>query len=68
MRLRRYAVTVMDNWTPMQTFWTFQGANKFYLEHRTCANVFKWEDGVWNWLCGARDLDPKIFVSPWDAH
>jgi hypothetical protein len=47
MKFRRYCVTVMDNWTPMQVFWTFKGARKFYESHRTCANVFKWKYGKW---------------------
>ena len=55
MRLRRYCVTVMDNWTPTREFWTLEGAKRFYREHRECANVFKWESEAWCWMCGAHD-------------
>lgn len=56
MRLKRYAVTVMDNWTPMRVFWTLEGAKKFYRQHREGANVFVWNDGSWDWICGSRDI------------
>lgn len=64
MRLKRYRVTVLDNWTPTTDFWTLEGAKKFYRQHRECANVFKWDDGAWHWMCGSRDLDPKRIKSP----
>ena len=67
MRFRRYCVTVMDNWTPLREFWTLEGAKEFYRQHRACANVFKWEDGFWHWMCGARDLHPDRILSPHDA-
>lgn len=47
MKLRRYAVTVMDHWTPMREFWTFEGAKKFYKDHSSCAYLYQWLDGVW---------------------
>lgn len=56
MRLRRYCVTVMDNWTPLRTFWTLGGAKKFYRKHREVANVYKWRDDEWQWMCGSNDL------------
>jgi hypothetical protein len=31
------------------------GAKRFYQKHRTCANVFKWRESEWQWMCGARD-------------
>lgn len=65
MRLRRYCVTVMDNWTPTRLFWTLEGARRFYRERRSCANVFKWEDGLWRWMYGAHELG--IMLSPFDA-
>lgn len=41
MRLKKYAVTVMDNWTGVHTFWTEEGARKFAVKH----------DGrVWVWI------------------
>lgn len=57
--LKRYCVTVSDNWTPLRLFWTLDGAKKFYMKHRSYSNVFKWEPrptGAWEWICGARDL------------
>ena len=56
MKLRRYCVTVNDNWTPLRLFWTLEGAKRFYRLHRDCANVFGWSAGKWEWYCGARDL------------
>lgn len=47
MKLRRYAVTVMDNWTPMREFWTYEGAVKFYKKHRDCSYIYQWDDGYW---------------------
>lgn len=46
-KLRRYAVTVMDNWTPMREFWTFEGAKKFHQSHSSCAHLYQWHDGEW---------------------
>ncbi len=56
MKFRRYCVTVMDNWTLTRMFWTLEGAKRFYMEHRSCANVFKWERDKWQWMCGADDM------------
>lgn len=64
MKLKRYCVTVMDNWTPMRTFWTLDGAKAFYREHRTCANVFGWDGEAWSWICGAKDAEPPVFINP----
>ncbi|MGM5018753.1 hypothetical protein [Tardiphaga sp. 367_B4_N1_1] len=64
MKLKRYCVTVLDNWTPTKEFWTLDGAREFYRDHRACANVFKWEDGYWHWMYGARDRDPRLIKSP----
>jgi hypothetical protein len=57
---KRYCVTVMDNWTPLRLFWTLDGAKDFYREHRSCANVYKWRDGEWHWMCGAHDLGKPL--------
>lgn len=56
MKLKRYCVTVLDNWTPMRTFWTLDGAKAFYKKHRQVGNVFKWDGAEWQWMCGAHDL------------
>jgi len=47
VRLRKYAVTVMDNWTAMRTFWTYEGARKFWLAHSAVAYLYRWSDGKW---------------------
>jgi len=47
-RLRRYAVTVMDNWTPMRTFWTLAAARRFAARHAACAHLFHWRGGGWH--------------------
>ena len=41
-------------------------AKKFYREHRTCANVFKWDGVAWCWMCGALDAEPPVMVTPYD--
>ncbi len=40
MRLRKYAVTVMDNWTPSRLFWTLAGARRFAKKHEA-SNIYK---------------------------
>lgn len=44
---KRYAVTVMDNWTPMRTFWTLAGAREFAKQHYGYSYVYAWRDGRW---------------------
>ena len=46
MKFRRYAVTVMDNWTPVRFFWTFKGARRF-RNKRHGAHLFAWTDDNW---------------------
>jgi len=46
MTLRKYAVTVMDNWTPMRFFFTLRSAEKFYDRNADCAHLFRWA-GSW---------------------
>lgn len=48
MRFRKYAVTVMDNWTPMRMFWTYRGARNFFNHHWQIAHLFTWWDGSWH--------------------
>lgn len=64
MKLKRYCVTVLDNWTPMRTFWTLEGAKAFYRKYRECGNVFQWDDGEWHWMCGAHDLGQEVNKPP----
>jgi hypothetical protein len=47
MKLRRYAVTISDNWTPMRTFWTLKAARRFQAKQRGYARLFVWLDGQW---------------------
>jgi hypothetical protein len=50
MRFRHYAVTVMDNWTPMRFFWTLRGARRFYLKHNNgYAHLFEWAGPTFGW-------------------
>lgn len=48
MQLRKYAVTVMDNWTPMRLFWTLDGAIKFANKTgRDYSHIFVWRKTRW---------------------
>jgi hypothetical protein len=47
MRLKRYCVTVMDNWTPMRAFWTYDAAKKFRDENLASAHLHQWFGGRW---------------------
>ena len=53
MRLRRYAVTVMDHWTPMRYFWTERGAFDFYMRFPFYSHMYKWENSAWIKLRGS---------------
>ena len=46
MRLRKYAVTVMDGWTPMRLFWTREGALRWRDKIGLHAHAYKWTGGV----------------------
>ena len=48
MRLRLYCVTVLDNWTPAQFFWTHRGATRHYQNFRGFSpSVRRWERDRW---------------------
>lgn len=48
MKLKRYAVTVMDNWTPMRTFWTLAGARSWRARlNFSYTYLYRWESGMW---------------------
>ncbi len=47
MKLRRYCVIVMDNWTPTREFWTLQGALRWYDKHHGAAYLYEWMGGRW---------------------
>lgn len=46
MKLRRYAVTVMDNWTPWRSFFTYEAARRFKAKTEG-AYLFKWSGERW---------------------
>jgi hypothetical protein len=46
MKLKRYCVTVMDNWTPMRTFWTRDAAARWCRKHRA-GHLFAWDGSKW---------------------
>jgi hypothetical protein len=35
----------MDNWTPMQMFWTLQGAKRFMDAYPESSHLFFWNGG-----------------------
>lgn len=47
MRLRRWCVTVMDNWTPLRVFWTRAAAEKFMERHPNCSHLYRWGRTCW---------------------
>lgn len=48
MKLRRYCITVMDNWTPTREFFTLHGALRFRIKHPAeLTHLWKWDDGRW---------------------
>lgn len=46
MRLRRYCVTVMDNWTPTRFFWTRNRAMRWHAKFIAGAHLYEWQ-GSW---------------------
>ena len=68
--LKRYCVTVMDNWTSLRLFWTLAGAHKFYCRHESCANVYKWIDGKWQLILKdiAAELGQHEVIGPGLLH
>lgn len=64
--MKRFCVTVMDNWTPTRTFWTFGGALRYAVKHLSAAHLFVWNSNVkaWDeidriWICGSRITDEQ---------
>ena len=47
MKLRRYCVTVTDNWTPTRLFWTKTGALMWLARFPAGAHVYTWAKGEW---------------------
>ena len=45
MKLRRWCVTVMDNWTPTREFFTMRGA----LRHAARDRLFPGSVHLWRW-------------------
>lgn len=59
MRLRKYCVTVMDNWTPLRYFWTLKRAMKWRDSHYGAGHLFQWHPGI-GWLeCYPEALFPN---------
>ncbi len=50
IRLRRYCVTVMDNWTPLRYFWTLDRATKWRDSIGSYAHLYKWQPNIGIWL------------------
>ena len=49
MKLRRYCVTVMDNWTPRREFWTLGAALQFAVVHMPNSHLHVWNRGAGTW-------------------
>lgn len=47
MKLRRYCVTVLDNWTPKRHFWTRRGAERWMYCFAGYAYLFAWDGKEW---------------------
>jgi hypothetical protein len=47
MILRRFCVTVMDNWTPMRRFFTLYGARRWRANIGVNAHLFEWTGSQW---------------------
>ena len=63
MKIKRYCVTVMDNWTPMRDFWTYKGALAFRNEHLACAHLHQWFNDRWVEVIGP----PSRVINPPNA-
>lgn len=49
-RYRKYAVTVMDHWTPMRLFWTLRGAKKWRATILSGSHLYHWSDMADRWM------------------
>ncbi len=49
MKLKRYCVTVMDNWTETREFWTLTGARRWRdsFPSRAHVHLFRWVTNKW---------------------
>jgi len=56
MILRRFCVTVMDNWTPMRRFFTLYGARRWCAKIGVNAHLYEWT--------GSQCLE-RIFSDRW---
>lgn len=52
MKLKRYCVTVMDNWQRSREFWTLGAALRFAAGHMSAAHLHVWNSrrGAWDEL------------------
>lgn len=48
MRLKRWAMTFMDNWAAMETFWTMRSmCERLKTAPFGSARMYHWQDGKW---------------------
>lgn len=47
MKLRRWRITVMDNWTPTREFFTLRAALNHRARHFPVSYLYHWESGRW---------------------
>ncbi len=47
MHLRRYCVTVSDNWTPTRFFWTRRQMAHWFWKFGNIAAAFEWDGEKW---------------------
>jgi len=50
MKLRRYCVTVMDNWTPMRWFWRRNAALRWRDSIGAHAHAYRWHPNIKKWI------------------
>ena len=67
MRLRKYCVTVTDNWTPTRDFFTLGSALRYAVEHDVAAHLFIWRKCQWNeiqqiWLRRRSEASERMLI------
>jgi len=61
VKLKRWCVTVMDNWTPTREFWSLGGAMAHFAEHQPASYLYHWSPalGGWSKVVFPSIADPK---------